>query len=71
MMEPGRVELPSVIAHNAPLIHRFIHSNPRGGNYLLSQVAGCSSDFLKERLTRENRPQHPLGLSNTLNGVAY
>jgi len=40
LMESGRVELPSALAPNFPVIHRFIQSNPRGGNCYLSLAMG-------------------------------
>ena len=33
LMESGRVELPSALAPNLPVIHRFIRFDPHGGNY--------------------------------------
>ena len=32
LMESGRVELPSALAPNLPVIHRFIRFDPHGGN---------------------------------------
>ncbi len=40
LMESGRVELPSALAPNLPVIHRFIQSNPLGGNCYLSLAMG-------------------------------
>jgi hypothetical protein len=33
-MELGRIELPSKMGINLPIVHRFIPSNPQGGNHL-------------------------------------
>jgi hypothetical protein len=69
-MEPEEVESSSALAHNSPIAHRFIRSDPHGGNYLLSQIVGYSGSFLSYCPTREEHKQHPLrGLSNMLNEV--
>ncbi|NQE36348.1 hypothetical protein E5S67_04112 [Microcoleus sp. IPMA8] len=33
-MELGRIELPSKAGIYLPIVHRFIPSNPQGGNHL-------------------------------------
>jgi hypothetical protein len=43
-MELGRVELPSALGINFPLIHRCSLSNPQDGSDQLSLVAGCSDE---------------------------
>jgi hypothetical protein len=60
-MEPGRVELPSVLAHNAPLIHRFIHSDPHGGNYLLSSAAEILLYVLRQTTYKRKLFTAPVG----------
>ena len=40
LMESGRVELPSALAPNLPVIHRFIRFDPHGGNCYLSLAMG-------------------------------
>jgi hypothetical protein len=52
LMELGRVELPSALGINLPLIHRFSPSNPRGGRDPLSRITGCSGIFLVVGQTR-------------------
>jgi len=42
IMEPGRVELPSALASNFPLAHRFSHFVPHGGVYQLALTVRLS-----------------------------
>ena len=46
-MEPGRVELPSALACNFPLVHRFSHSIPYGGVYQLALTVRLSGMYLR------------------------
>lgn len=68
-MEPGRVELPSVLAPNFPIVHRFSHADPCGGIDELFLIQRVPDQILGKAPIWEGNLQHPLWLSVTFNGV--
>jgi len=64
-MEPTGIEPVSALDIDLALVHRFIPSNPRGRNHLLSRMVGCSGEVLTNTPTRGGVSAHPLGFTHS------